>query len=102
MQKNKFSFICPCYNDGDEIERMVNSLLDQDYSDFEVIIVNDGSTDNSKEIIDQLAKEHKKVSVVHLTKNKGACYARNIGAKQAKGEYYSFLPADAFLYPGML
>lgn len=94
------SFICPCFNDSKDIERFVESVRDQDFEDWEMIIVNDGSTDNSKEIIDGLTDD--KVRVIHLEKNQGACVARNIGAKEAKGEYYSFLPADAFLYPGML
>lgn len=98
----KMSFICPCYNDADEIERTINSFLDQDYDNFEIIIVNDGSTDDSKEAIDQLVLLNDKVKAIHLKKNMGACYARNKGAKIAKGEYYSFLPADSFLYPGVL
>ncbi|MCK4522407.1 MAG: glycosyltransferase [Nanoarchaeota archaeon] len=96
------SFITPCYNDGDEIERYVNSILDQDYENFELIIVNDGSTDDSKEVTDRLALLDKRIKVIHLKKNMGACYARNKGAKEADGDYYSFLPADSFLYPGVL
>ena len=102
LSSPKFSFITPCFNDGDEIEHFVNSILDQDFKDFEIIIVNDGSTDNSKTVIDSIAVKDSRIKVLHLDKNQGACIARNLGAKLAKGEYYSFLPADAFLYPGAL
>ena len=98
----KFSFITPCYNDAKFIGRFVDSIIDQDYTDWELIIVNDGSTDDSKIIIDALTQKDKRVTAIHLKKNKGACVARNTGAKKAKGEIYSFLPADAFLYPGVL
>jgi len=98
----KMSFITPCYNDGDEIERYVDSLIDQDFKNWELIIVNDGSTDDSKNVINALVQKDERVRAIHLKKNQGACIARNKGAKEAKGEIYSFLPADSFLYPGML
>ncbi|MBI2723274.1 MAG: glycosyltransferase family 2 protein, partial [Bacteroidetes bacterium] len=94
------SFITPCYNDGDTIEKLIKSLVDQDLSDIEIIVVNDGSTDNSKIILDGL-KEIYPINIIHFEKNKGACVARNEGAKIAQGKYFSFLPADAILYPGM-
>ncbi len=101
MNNPKVSFICPNYNDGNTIGRFVESIKDQDYKNWEIIIVDDGSTDNSKEIIDSLC-DGEKISAIYLKENQGACAARNIGAKKATGDYYSFLPADSFLYPGML
>lgn len=94
------SFVMPCYNDGNSIEKAINSILDQDLPDIEIIVVNDGSTDNSKMVLDNLAAS-KGIKVIHLEKNEGACVARNLGAKEATGKYLSFLPADAILYPGV-
>lgn len=90
----------PCYKDGKTLEVAVNSLLDQDHKNLEVIIVNDGSPDNASEIIKRLEKKDKRVRSLTFKRNVGACKARNEGAKLAKGRYLSFLPADAFLYPG--
>ena len=101
--KNKettISFVVPVYNDGDSIEKCVKSILDQDLPDIEIIIVNDGSTDNTKKVLDGLV-EMDWIKAIHLEKNEGACVARNLGAKEATGKYLSFLPADGFLYPGM-
>lgn len=104
-KKNNLPFlsvVTPNYNDGDTIEGLVESVLTQDYPNIEQIIVDDGSTDNSKKVLQKLEKKWKsKLKVIYLKKNSGACVARNLGAKHAKGKYISFLPADAKLYPGM-
>lgn len=99
-EKAMISFITPVYNDAKTVERMVASIADQDYKYKEHILVDDGSTDNSKEVLKKLEKKYP-IKVIYLPENKGACYARNEGAKYAKGKYLSFLPADAKLYPGM-
>ena len=99
-QETTISFVMPCFNDGTSIEKAVNSLLDQDLPGIEVIVVNDGSDSDTKKVLDMLA-ETKPIKVIHFEQNKGACVARNEGAKIAKGKYLSFLPADAILYPGM-
>ena len=69
----KVSFITPCYNDAKFISRFVDSIKDQDYTDWEMIIVNDGSTDGSKEIIDALAEGDARIHSMHLPENKGVC-----------------------------
>src|SRR3990167_446705 len=95
------SFVTPCFNDGNTIEKLVRSLRDQDLPDIEVIVVNDGSTDNSKDVLAALSEQGLIDKVLNFEKNQGACIARNEGAKLATGKYFSFLPADAILYPGM-
>ena len=95
------SFVMPCFNDSETIERAIKSIWDQDLPDIEMIVVNDGSTDNSKTILDSLKEQGFIDQLVHFEINKGACNARNEGAKLANGKYLSFLPADAILYPGM-
>lgn len=104
MKKTKertISFICPVYNDGNSVARFVNSIRDQDLEDIEVVCVNDGSTDDSKKVLDGLKEQGLIDKVIHFEQNRGACHARNEGAKIAEGKYFSFLPADAILYPGM-
>ena len=92
----------PVYNDGDSVEKAIDSIFDNDWPNVEVIAVNDGSTDNSKEVLAKLSKKHKNLTVVNFERNRGACVARNEGAKLAKGKYYAWLPADAKIYPGMI
>lgn len=100
-EKKSISFVMPCYNDADTVEDAVKSIRDQDLPDIEIIVVNDGSTDDSKIVLDALKEQGVIDKVIHLEKNSGACVARNLGTKEAKGKYLSFLPADAILYPGM-
>lgn len=86
------SFILPSYNVAPYIERAVNSILDQHLSDYEIIIVDDGSRDNLVEVCQQW-KENERVIVVS-TGNQGVSEARNEGLKRAKGEYVCFLDPD--------
>ena len=87
----KVSVIIPCYNQGQYIEEAVESVLDQTYQDFEIVIVNDGSTD---EFTNNLLNNYNKPKTrVIYTKNQGLASARNNGIEEAKGEY--ILPLDA-------
>ena len=100
-RETTISFVVPCFNDSDTITKMVESIRDQDLPGIEIIAVNDGSTDNTKQVLDALKETGQVDKVIHLENNQGACVARNLGAKEASGKYLSFLPADAILYPGM-
>ena len=101
-EKNKtISFIMPVHNDGSSVEKAIISIRDQDLPDIEIIVVNDGSTDDSKTVLEALKEKGMIDHLIHFEKNRGACIARNEGAKIASGKYFSFLPADAILYPGM-
>lgn len=97
----KVSIIMPVYNSGDYLNKAVDSVLDQDFDDFELILVNDGSLDNSGEICDEYAKNNKKVKVIHK-KNGGICSARNAGLKIAQGEYIGFCDNDDEYLPHLL
>src|SRR5258706_16379849 len=93
-----FSVIIPTYNRAEFITRTVNSVLSQTYKSFEIIIVDDGSTDNTENILDPLLKQHSNIS--YLKKNnqeRGA--ARNFGSYHAKGDYVTFLDSADILYP---
>jgi glycosyltransferase involved in cell wall biosynthesis len=92
----KVSVIIPTYNYGKYIEKAIDSVLAQTYQDFEIIVVNDGSTDNTREIIE--TKYKNKVRYFYQ-ENKGAPAARNKGIKESKGEYLAFLDADDYFEP---
>lgn len=86
----KFSIVIPVYNVGKYLKRTLDSVFNQTYQDFEVIVVNDGCTDKSMDI----AKKYK-VKIID-NKRVGVSEARNIGAKQASGEYLLFLDSDDY------
>jgi glycosyltransferase involved in cell wall biosynthesis len=87
-----FSIIIPCYNRASLIERPLKSLSNQTFQDFEIIIIDDGSTDNSKEIIAPYLI-NSQVNYYYQD-NAGVCSARNFGAQKAKGDYLIFLDSD--------
>lgn len=85
------SVIVPCYNGSQFIAETIASVLNQTYPTFELIIVNDGSSDNSVEVIDQFKDE--RISLINK-KNSGVSDSRNVGLNVAKGEFIIFLDAD--------
>lgn len=88
-----FSIIIPVYNVEDYLQRCVDSVLSQSFTDFEVILVDDGSPDNSGMICDQYAVEDERVKVIHK-RNGGQSDARNAGILKASGLYILFLDSD--------
>jgi glycosyltransferase involved in cell wall biosynthesis len=93
-----FSVIVPVYNKGPHIKRSINSILNQSFRNFEIIIINDGSTDNSLEEI--LKFKDFRIRLFHRIKpGPGASPARNLGISQAKGEWIAFLDADDEWFP---
>ncbi len=95
------SVIIPCYNISEYIEECLDSFLKQTYTDFEIICVDDGSTDNTAEIIEAYVKKDSRVSLVRQS-NQYAGVARNNGMKYAKGEYLLFFDGDDFCEQDML
>ena len=96
----KISIIIPTYNRGNIISNSIKSVLNQTYKNLEIIIVDDGSTDNTKEEVDKIGD--KKIIYIKLDKNLGAPNARNIGIKNSKGRYISFQDSDDIFYPDKL
>ncbi|GIM55028.1 glycosyltransferase family 2 protein [Capnocytophaga cynodegmi] len=90
-----FSVIIPVYNVEKYLPECVNSVLNQNFLDYEMILVNDGSTDNSGNICDEYAKKYSNIKVIHK-ENGGLSDARNFGIKEAKGDYLMFLDSDDF------
>ncbi|TDG35294.1 glycosyltransferase family 2 protein [Pedobacter changchengzhani] len=85
------SVIIPLYNSEKHIAETLNSIYNQTYTNIEVIVIDDGSTDNSYEVANKLKKEN---TIIVRQNNKGASAARNAGSKIAKGKYIQFLDAD--------
>lgn len=90
---NLVSIIVPIYNVEKYIEKCVKSLIEQDYKNIEILLINDGSTDNSKYIIEELGKKDRRITVINK-ENKGVSSARNDGLKIAQGEYVMFVDGD--------
>lgn len=90
------SIVVPVYNVQDYINRCVESLTKQTYKNLEIILVDDGSTDNSPKMCDDLAKKDNRIKVIHK-KNGGVSSARNVGIDNAKGEYISFVDSDDWI-----
>ena len=97
----KLSFIVPIYNVEPYLRKCVDSLLAQDYFDYEIILVDDGSPDGCPKICDEYAAAHENIRAVHR-ENGGLSAARNSGIKVAKGEYVCFLDSDDYWEPNVL
>ena len=91
-----FSVILPVYNVEKYLEECVESVLRQTFTDYEVILVNDGSKDNSGAICDRLGESDNRIKVVHK-KNGGASDTRNVGLEHASGEYIVYLDSDDYI-----
>lgn len=92
----KVSIVIPAYNCGSYIKKCVESLLNQTYRNIEVIVVNDGSTDDTQGILAEVAKQDDRVIVINKM-NEGVARARNKGGKKATGEYIMFVDGDDFV-----
>jgi len=90
-----FSVIIPLYNKENHIQNTVKSVLNQTFQDYEIIIVNDGSTDNSVDKIKSIKEDRIKL---YLTENRGVSSARNYGIKQASANFIALLDADDTWY----
>ena len=93
----KFSFIIPVFNAREYIKECLNSILNQSMSDFEIICIDDCSTDNSLEILENFSQMDERIVVHSNKKNMGAGFSRNIGLNYATGEYIAFVDADDWI-----
>ena len=85
----KISIIIPIFNSEKYLKECINSVLQQDYTDFEIILINDGSSDNSVAICEEYVKNYKNIKL-YSQKNQGVSSARNLGLNKAKGKYIFF------------
>ena len=96
MDKPLISIVVPVYNVEKYINRCINSIIRQEYQNIEIILVDDGSFDNSGKICDEYAKKDERIVVVHQ-KNRGLSAARNCGIDISKGEYICFVDSDDWI-----
>ena len=95
----KFSIIIPAYNAEKYIMNALESIKNQIYKNLELIIVDDGSTDNTSSIINKFIDENKTMDIKTVRiENSGPAHARNIGLELASGAYFCFLDSDDFIY----
>lgn len=92
------SLIIPVYNTEKWLKRCLNSILVQTFTDYEVILIDDGSTDSSPSILDEYAKNDSRLTVFH-EKNRGSSQARKFGMSRAQGEWFMFIDSDDDVHP---
>ena len=85
--KTKISVVIPCYNCGNYLIKGIRSIQNQDFSDFEIIIINDFSSDNTLQIIQKFQKEDPRIKCLNNKKNMGTLYSRTIGTLSGEGKY---------------
>ncbi|WP_425476984.1 poly-beta-1,6-N-acetyl-D-glucosamine synthase [Novilysobacter arseniciresistens] len=91
------SILVPCHNEGENVEETIAALLAQRYPDFEIVAINDGSTDDTGARLDALARSHPQVRAVHLDRNLGKANALRMGALASRSEYLVCIDGDALL-----
>ena len=94
--KELISVIIPFYNQEHYFEECINSVIHQTYSNFEIIIINDGSDKKYDEILTKLQLKHLDKIKIFSQENKGVSAARNLGILKSKGEYVAFIDSDDF------
>lgn len=95
------SIVIPVYNAEKTIKECINSILNQTYKNIEIICINDGSTDNSMELLNKYSQLDSRIKVIDK-ENRGVSSARNLGIKNANGEYISFVDSDDWLEANMI
>jgi len=94
----KISVIVPVYNTEKYVKKCLESIINQTMQDFEIIVVDDGSTDNSAEVINKLIRKNENIIIKYYRKeNGGLSDARNYGVKYAEGKYISFIDSDDYI-----
>ncbi len=93
----KVSIIVPVYNVEVHLRKSLDSLINQNFTDYEIILINDGSTDNSPVILEEYAKKYPEKILVYHEKNSGQAVARNLGLSKARGDYIMFVDSDDYI-----
>ncbi|MDQ0359803.1 glycosyltransferase family 2 protein [Breznakia pachnodae] len=99
--KDIISVVIPAYNREKQIGRCLDSLLSQSYEHMEIIVVNDGSTDNTKQILDDYQKQYPDKLIAIHTENRGVSEARNAGIERVSGKYMGFIDSDDYVAKDM-
>ena len=90
----KISIIVPVYNVEEFLSECIESILEQTFSDFELLLVNDASTDGSRDICENYANKDSRIRLLDNEKNQGQSFSRNRGIREAKGIYVTFIDSD--------
>lgn len=94
MKKELVSIIVPVYNGEKYIEKCIESINKQTYKEIEIIVINDGSTDKTKEILEEISMKQKNMTILNKKENKGTAICKNIGIQHSKGKYIFFVDSD--------
>lgn len=94
MEKELVSIIVPIYNGEKYIEKCIKSINRQTYKEIEIVVINDGSTDKTKKILEQLGRKQKNITIFHEKENRGTAVCKNIGIQHSKGKYIFFVDSD--------
>ena len=97
-----FSVLMPVFDVAAYVEESVRSVLDQDFADLELIVVDDASTDGTNDVVHRLSSADHRLELVRLDHNGGPGHARNVALQHARGSYVMFLDGDDTLEPGAL
>lgn len=95
--KTKISIIISVYNAEKYLDKCLKSVVDNKSKDVEILVINDGSTDDSLEIIKEYSRKDERISVINLPQNKGLGFGRNIGIGESRGEYIMFVDSDDWI-----
>ena len=101
MRDELISVVVPIYNAEKYIKRCVDSILSQTYANLQVILMDDGSTDGTPDILDSYSERDKRVTVIHK-ENVGHAHSRNMGLKAATGEFITFMDCDDYMFPDFI
>ena len=101
MKKNIITVIIPVYNSEKYLEKTIKSILEQTYNNYEIILIDNGSTDNSAEICKKYQEKDKRVKV-YIQSKKGVSNARNMGIEKATGGVICFVDSDDYIKKDML
>jgi teichuronic acid biosynthesis glycosyltransferase TuaG len=94
IEKGLFSIVMPAYNAAATIKASIDSVLTQSYTDWELLVANDCSSDATTSIVETLARQDSRIKLINLTENSGVAGARNAALLSAKGQYICFLDSD--------
>jgi glycosyltransferase involved in cell wall biosynthesis len=93
----KLSIVVPVYQVKSTLPRCLDSIIRQSFRDWQMILVDDASTDGSAQICDKYVRQERRIQVVHLKHNAGLSAARNAGIEKAKGDYITFIDSDDYI-----
>ena len=97
MNRDPFvDVIMPNYNKGEFLEESINSVISQEYKNWNLFVIDNFSNDNSKDILNKFRDKIFNINIIYLSKNKGAAFSRNLGIRLSKAEYISFMDSDDY------